>query len=93
MGRSFKCRLSWRHPPEAVSWRHAGGLAEQRPADAIVAWRVVRLCAAGLDSRLALTVAEDRAYDLHALLELVDRGCRADLAARILAPLEDPNLP
>jgi hypothetical protein len=30
--------------------------------------------------------------DLHALLELTDRGCRPDLAARIVAPLDgDPG--
>jgi hypothetical protein len=68
--------------------------AEPRsPADAVVAWRMARLRAAGLDSKLARTVATDGAYDLHALLELVDRGCSADLAARILAPLEDPSVP
>jgi hypothetical protein len=26
--------------------------------------------------------------DVHALIELVERGCRPELAARILAPLE-----
>jgi hypothetical protein len=34
-------------------------------------------------------MARDNRYDLHALLELTDRGCPAELAARILAPLED----
>ena len=36
---------------------------------------------------LATSVSADRAYDLHALLELVDRGCPPELATRILAPL------
>jgi len=27
--------------------------------------------------------------DVHALIELVERGCPPDLAARILAPLDD----
>jgi hypothetical protein len=31
--------------------------------------------------------------DLHALLELVDRGCPPALAARILAPLEPGGRP
>jgi hypothetical protein len=39
---------------------------------------------------LADTLAKDRRIDLHAMLELVDRGCPPRLAARILAPLDDP---
>jgi len=34
-------------------------------------------------------VAQDPAYDLHALIELVERGCPPALAVRILAPLEE----
>jgi hypothetical protein len=34
-------------------------------------------------------LANDRRFDLHAVLELVDRGCPPELAARILAPLND----
>jgi hypothetical protein len=37
---------------------------------------------------LAARLASDPDYDLHALLELVDRGCPAELAARIVAPIE-----
>ena len=36
---------------------------------------------------LAQWVATDPRFDLHALLELVDRGCPAELAARILSPV------
>jgi hypothetical protein len=35
---------------------------------------------------LAEALAHDRRIDLHAMLELVDRGCPPILAARILAP-------
>jgi len=35
---------------------------------------------------LAQWVAADPGFDLHALLELVDRGCPPALAVRILAP-------
>jgi hypothetical protein len=35
---------------------------------------------------LAQWVAADPRFDLHALLELVDRGCPPPLAVRILAP-------
>jgi hypothetical protein len=67
-------------------------LKRQRPSrssDQIVGWRIARLRAAGFPKHIACDVARDRAYDLHALLELVDRGCPVELAARILAPLDD----
>jgi hypothetical protein len=38
--------------------------------------------------QLAEEITRDGRYDLHALLELADRGCPAELSARILAPLE-----
>jgi hypothetical protein len=59
--------------------------------DCVVAWRIVRLRDVGCPVTLAEAVARDRRYDLHALLQLVDRGCPAELAARILAPLEAGN--
>lgn len=55
----------------------------------MVAWRTERLVAAGFERELARSLAADGAVDLHALLELVDRGCPPELAARILAPLDD----
>ena len=55
--------------------------------DPVVAWRTERLREAGLPRALARTTAADCAYDVHAVLELVDRGCPAELALRILAPL------
>jgi hypothetical protein len=57
--------------------------------DRVVAWRIERLRQAGFPARLAETLARDTRYDVHALLELTDRGCPAELAARILAPIED----
>jgi hypothetical protein len=59
------------------------------PPGHVVAWRVERLRAAGCPARLADAVAHDGRYDLHELLELIDRGCLAEVAVRILAPLED----
>jgi hypothetical protein len=44
---------------------------------------------AGFDEREASRLGQDAGYDLHALLELVDRGCPPSLAARILAPLDN----
>lgn len=61
--------------------------------DPVVAWRTERLTEAGLRKELARRVAADCAYDLHAVLELVDRGCPAELALRILAPLDERNPP
>jgi hypothetical protein len=47
-----------------------------------------RLREAGFPPVLASVLARQR-VDLHALLELVDAGCPPELAARILAPLDD----
>jgi hypothetical protein len=53
----------------------------------LLAWRRRRLERAGFERRLAERVASDR-FDLHAVLDLIDRGCPPELAARILAPLD-----
>ena len=57
-------------------------------ADAVRTWRREQLCASGFGPALAAEVAADERYDLHLLIELVERGCPPDLAARILGPLE-----
>jgi hypothetical protein len=61
---------------------------ESPGTDPIVLWRTSRLEEAGFTAEIAEALARDSAYDLHALLELVDRGCLPELAARILAPLD-----
>lgn len=64
-----------------------------RPGGDLTGWRQRRLLRVGFDAELAVAVAGDCAIDLHALIELVERGCPPHLAARILAPLdgeEDP---
>lgn len=58
---------------------------------AVLAWRRRRLVASGFDEVLAASVASSR-IDLHELLALLDRGCPPHLAARILAPIERPEL-
>ena len=63
------------------------------PFSAVADWRRERLIAAGFAADLAVRLAEDCAVDLHAVLELVDRGCAPALAARILAPLDDRGRP
>jgi hypothetical protein len=50
-------------------------------------WRRRQLIGTGFPCRLAASIAGDPRYDLHALIGLVERGCRPELAARILAPL------
>jgi hypothetical protein len=67
------------------SGQHAG--AGPRASE-IFAWRRTRLRKAGFDDGLAEQLSRERAIDLHALIELVERGCPPPLAARILAPLE-----
>ena len=59
------------------------------PDVAVSEWRRRRLAAAGFDSRLAAELADEPGIDLHELLVLVDRGCPPELAARILAPLDE----
>jgi hypothetical protein len=60
---------------------------------AIAEWRRGRLLAAGFAPDLAARLAGDCRIDLHAVLELIDRGCSPPLAARILAPLDDTPRP
>jgi hypothetical protein len=52
----------------------------------VVSWRRDQLAASGFPLPLAARVAEKSEYDLHALIELVEKGCPPDLAVRILAP-------
>jgi len=66
-----------------------GQTASGAPSEDLIGWRTERLRVAGLDDASARRVAADGGYDLHALLELVDRGCPAPLAARIVAPLDE----
>jgi hypothetical protein len=56
--------------------------------DDVIGWRRRRLLDAGFPRRLALSLAATPGIDLHALLELVDRGCPPELAARILSPVQ-----
>lgn len=46
--------------------------------------------AAGFDAPLAASLTQHEGVDLHELLVLLDRGCPPELAARIVAPLDQP---
>jgi hypothetical protein len=59
----------------------------------VIAWRRGRLLSAGFAPEPAARLAGDCGVDLHALLELIDRGCPPDLAVRILAPLDADSRP
>jgi hypothetical protein len=54
----------------------------------VVRWRREQLEHTGFLLPLAAKIANDTRYDLHVLIELVERGCQPELAVRILAPLE-----
>lgn len=62
------------------------------PVSPVVEWRRGRLVGAGFAAELAAELAQDCGIDLHALLDLTDRGCPPDLAARILS-LDDRGRP
>jgi hypothetical protein len=64
-------------------------LAQQ--ASEVSSWRRDQLVRAGFSLPAAARLASDARYDLHALLDLVARGCPAELAVRILAPLEESD--
>jgi hypothetical protein len=57
----------------------------------VVRWRREQMTHTGFPLPLAAKIAKDNRYDLHALIELVERGCQPDLAVRILGPLEAEN--
>ena len=62
--------------------------ASEQDAEGVVRWRRDQLVHAGFPLPLAAGLAKNARFDLHALIELVERGCPPQLAARILAPLE-----
>ncbi len=63
--------------------RSSGGRVDREVSD----WRRHVLEQAGFEQALASELADRGDVDLHDLLNLVDRGCPPELAARILAPL------
>jgi hypothetical protein len=63
-------------------------VASGRQRADVLRWRHQQLVDSGFALPLAEHLATDARYDLHALIELVEKGCPPELAARILAPLE-----
>jgi hypothetical protein len=62
--------------------------ANERTRHEVVRWRREQLTDSGFPLPVASRLANDPRYDLHALIELVERGCPPQLAARIVAPLD-----
>jgi hypothetical protein len=60
---------------------------QEQVAHDVVRWRREQLVQTGFSLAAAARLARDPRYDLHELIELVEAGCRPDLAVRILAPL------
>jgi hypothetical protein len=75
--------------------RSAGGPSTLpvEPGGDLAGWRKQRLLRAGVEADLAASIASDCAMDLHAVIELVERGCPPRLAARILAPFDHERTP
>jgi hypothetical protein len=63
-------------------------LRNEAPGHDVAAWRCDHLVEAGFPVALAVRLGSDPRYDVHALIELTERGCPAEVAARILMPLE-----
>jgi hypothetical protein len=61
---------------------------QEREHHELVAWRCDQLVDAGFPLALAVELAHDLRYDLHALCDLVERGCSTEIAVRILSPLD-----
>ena len=58
----------------------------EQTGNEVVGWRREQLVESGFPLPLAAHLAKDSRYDLHALIELTERGCEPSLAVRILAP-------
>jgi hypothetical protein len=54
-------------------------------------WRHGQLRRAGVPPAIASALADDPRIDLHAVIQLLERGCPPRLAARIVAPLDEPG--
>jgi hypothetical protein len=62
--------------------------AREGTRQGLVRWRREQLVHSGFPFPVAARLSTDSRYDLHALIELVERGCPPELAVRILAPLD-----
>lgn len=70
-----------------VHQRDHDALRTRQSHEEAAAWRRRSLLEAGFPADLAAWLAEDVRLDLHAVLQLVDRGCPPALAIRIVEPV------
>jgi len=77
MSRVLSCAMSIQAPTVPLTYR-------EHERDAVTAWRVERLVAAGYEGEAALVLALDREVDLHLAVSLLERGCPPDTALEIL---------
>ena len=87
-----KTRPVSRHQP-GMTTNHlapAGPCFADGPPVDVISWRLCRLLESGFAQDLAQRLASTPGVDVHALLQLVDRGCPCELAARILSPIATP---
>jgi len=65
--------------------------AQRQNEHDVISWRRDQLVHSGFPLPVASDIARDGRFDLHALIELAERGCPPELAVRILAPLEQES--
>jgi hypothetical protein len=63
-------------------------VSSRRDLETYTEWRERCLQDSGFEADTASWLASAKAFDLHALLELVHHDCPPELAVRIVAPLE-----
>ena len=63
--------------------------SRERERDDIIAWRCDQLARSGFPPSLASRLAREPRLDLHAVIELAERGCPPELAVRILLPVDE----
>jgi hypothetical protein len=63
-------------------------ITPRRELESYTDWRERCLRENGFEDETANWLACAKAFDVHALLELVQHGCPPELAVRIVAPLE-----
>ena len=84
-----KTSTASRHKPGMTNHHLApcGQCCADGPPVDVISWRRCRLLESGFPQDLADQLASVPAIDVHALLQLVDRGCPPELAAKILSPI------
>ena len=59
-------------------------LEDDTERERVIRWRVEQLAKVGYSWPAAMVIAADTQVDLHLAVELVEQGCRPEVAVRIL---------